>query len=313
MGALGDIIMSTSLIRSLIQHHATDDIYLLTSPGYTGIFHDWPKLKVQGLPKRGFYSTVRTISWIRHHGFRRLYDLQSSERTAIVCALSGVPERAGNFPGFPYHYHPPDLYTGQCHAHDRLSQVLSSAGISPGRNSPCLPVTAASKAKVNHWLENVGLANTDFVLMHAGASSKHPVKIWPHFLSLACELEKRGLHTVWLGGPDDIKINSWLAARSGIDTTGLFTIPEEAELGRYAKFAITNDSAPMHILSCSGIPVFGLFGPTNWRRSHALGQKQHVIAVDMADEDTHKNFVPTDIGAISVTMVIDRLAATGLI
>ena len=60
--------------------------------------------------------------------------------------------------------------------------------------------------------------------------------------------------------------------------TRAFTIVELAELGRRARFAITNDSGPMHVLSAAGIPVFGLFGPSDWRRNHALGQAENVIA-----------------------------------
>ena len=35
----------------------------------------------------------------------------------------------------------------------------------------------------------------------------------------------------------------------------------------------------MHILSCADLPVYALFGPTDWRRYHALGQEQNVISL----------------------------------
>ena len=54
---------------------------------------------------------------------------------------------------------------------------------------------------------------------------------------------------------------------------------ELIELGKQALFAVTNDSAPMHILSCSDIPIYALFGPTNPKRTHALGQENRVISV----------------------------------
>jgi ADP-heptose:LPS heptosyltransferase len=34
----------------------------------------------------------------------------------------------------------------------------------------------------------------------------------------------------------------------------------------------------MHACAASGVPVFGLFGPSDWRRNHALGQRERVIA-----------------------------------
>ena len=45
----------------------------------------------------------------------------------------------------------------------------------------------------------------------------------------------------------------------------------------FAKFAVTNDSGPMHILSSGNIPIFGIFGPSDWVRNHALGQEKYVV------------------------------------
>ena len=56
-----------------------------------------------------------------------------------------------------------------------------------------------------------------------------------------------------------------------------FSVRGLAELGRRARFAVTNDSGPMHVLSCAGIPLYAFFGPTSVARSHALGQRQRVL------------------------------------
>jgi ADP-heptose:LPS heptosyltransferase len=49
-------------------------------------------------------------------------------------------------------------------------------------------------------------------------------------------------------------------------------------LASHARFAVTNDSGPMHACAAAGVPVFALFGPSDWRRNHALGQGENVIA-----------------------------------
>ncbi len=79
------------------------------------------------------------------------------------------------------------------------------------------------------------------------------------------------------------------------------------ELGKRAKFAVTNDSAPMHILSCSQIPVFGLFGPTYVRRTHALGQIDNVITVNDMIAENDYSFEPQDISKISFDKVLNKL------
>ena len=313
MGALGDVIMSTPLIRRIMEHHVDASIWLLTSPGFIPLFQGWPRLSIQSFPRKGALAMLQTLLWLRSNRFDRMYDLQSSERTAMLCALSGIPERAGNHPGLAYTMHPHDRYTGQYHAQERLNQILVSAGVAPCYDPPYLPISDDAKARVCQWLKSNGLADRRFVLMHAGASSKHPQKRWPYFLELAQGLKTYGLDTLWLGGKDDETINTSLSAHTGINTSGIFNVQEEAELGRHARFAVTNDSAPMHILSCSGIPVFGLFGPTNWRRTHAIGQQANII---VTDADTNANQLPAikpDLRQIPVSQVMEKLNTTGLL
>ena len=83
-------------------------------------------------------------------------------------------------------------------------------------------------------------------------------KRWLLFDLLAARLNSEGYDIVWIGGSDDKDINESLSSKIGINTTGLFTIRELACLGKFATFAVTNDSAPMHILSSCNIPVFGI-------------------------------------------------------
>lgn len=314
MGALGDLIMSTPAIRSIVRHHSNEPVWLLTSPAYAHLFQQWPGLQVKSLPRKGVVAMLKTLFWIRKLRFVRLYDLQSSERTAAISLLSGIAERAGNHPGIAYTCHPPERYTGQCHALDRLNQILTSAGVAPCTDPPYLPVSDESKARVDLWLKGNKLPDQSFVLMHAGASSKHAHKRWPYFLELALVLKQRGLETLWLGGTEDRALNTALATKAGTDTTGLFSIGEEVELGRHARFAVTNDSAPMHILSCSGIPVFGLFGPTDWVRTHAINQQDYVISA--GDENLltgYRHFKPQEIATITVDRVVTRLQQAGLL
>ena len=97
------------------------------------------------------------------------------------------------------------------------------------------------------------------------------------------------------------------------DASNAFDILQLVELGRLASFAITNDSAPMHILSCSMIPVYGLFGPTNWRRTHALGQQHRVITPSIDIISQNNIFKPQSLATLSIHHVLERLKDDGLI
>ncbi len=312
LGALGDIITSTAIIKRIIQHHHEDQVYLLTSISFNNLFSSFENLNVFSFERKGLINTVKTIAWIRKQRFDRIYDLQSNDRTTIYCALSGCRFRAGNHPRYPYHVHPKSKFIGQCHSFDRLNQILESSKINQAEPLPFLPVTKSIKNEVTHWLDIKKLSDKPFVLLHAGSSPMHLQKRWPYFSELASVLSK--IYTViWIGGEDDKELNNTLSQKTGINATNAFSILALAELGRKAKFAVTNDSAPMHILSCSQIPVFGLFGPTYARRTHALGQLDNVITANNIIAKNDQDFEPQDIARISIEMVLDKLKTKGLL
>ena len=178
---------------------------------------------------------------------------------------------------------------------------------------PALPITTASRQRAEQWLKDAGIKEGRFVILHAGANRKHPHKQWPYYLDLARELRNLGLEVLWTGGSDNIETNAALARVLGRNIAGKFSIPGEIALGRHARFAVTNDSAPMHILSCSGIPVFGIFGPTDWRRMHAVGQGHRVITLDKIRGGSDNAFIPHDIREIPLSMVIHKLEEDGVL
>ena len=112
-GALGDIILATPLLRCILEDHQGAAVTLLTSPAFAPLFQDWPGLEVKAQPRHGLAAFWRTLCWMRAQQFTRLIDLQSDDRSGLLCALSGIPERIGNHPRFPYHRHPPDRLRSQ--------------------------------------------------------------------------------------------------------------------------------------------------------------------------------------------------------
>ena len=319
LGALGDVVMATSLIKQIQRFHSTDNLFLLTSAPFDEIFREWKGLTVHTVKRKGLLNNLRTITWIRNNNFESVYDLQSNDRSGLYCALSGISRRIGNHPRYPYSVHPEEPYRGQCHIFDRMLAVLESAGIKTEHVAPSLPASDEERQRVRAWLKENKLVKDGFIIIHAGGSKQHPEKRWPYYKDLAEALSARNKTIVWIGGNDDIETNKSLSSIAGVNASMQFTFSELAELGRHASFAITNDSGPMHVLSSSGIPVYAFFGPTNWQRNHAIGQRDHVFSSQIISTGAASGgpndsvFSPVSLDKINLSYVIDRLKMDGRI
>lgn len=312
LGALGDVVMATALVDAIVRHHGVERCALLTTPPYAALFSGWPGLDIRTFERHGAVAMWRWLRYVRGGHFERIYDLQGNDRTSALCAMSGVAERVGNPARYPYTHHPATPWRGQSHIFERMVEVLAAAGVAVPARRPVIAPDDAGRQRVHDWLARRGLWRRPYVVMHAGASASRPEKRWPHFAELAAMLDTRGITTVWIGAGDERELNRTLAAGSGIDAGGVFALAELVELARHARAAVTNDSGPMHVLAAAPIPVFGLFGPSDWRRNHALGQREHVIACTELDPALTGRRTADCLRRIEPALVCERLAAAGV-
>ncbi len=309
LGALGDAVMATGLVARIVQHHAPQRCVLLTSAAYSELFAAQPGLELKTFDRSSLRSTLAAVLWLRQQRFERIYDLQSNDRSGLMCALSGIPQRVGNHPRFPYNLRPGSRYLGQGHIHTRMLTVLEAAGIATDAAAPCLHPSATDRATVTEWLQTRRLASRRLALMHAGASAGRPEKRWPYFHELALALARRGLLTLWIGGADDRDITAELARVTGVDAGGAFSLLQLAALTAHARLAVTNDSGPMHVLACGSIPIYGLFGPSDWRRNHAVGQRARVLSLNRNESV----FRPTRLADLKPDQALRQLEQDGIL
>lgn len=299
MSALGDVLMALPHVEAILSHHPDDAVWMLTGPSVKELFVNHPRLKVVALDRDrrfGGESRYGRLLWVRKQAFDAVYDLQGNRTSRLLVRFSKSPRRVGTQPESIYHFHPAGFYRRDTRQHvfDRLNETLAAAGLHPAEPRTVLYPSGKDVDRVGCWKSTQGLTDKTFAVMHAGSSSDWPSKRWPaeYFLELARRVEACGLRCVWIGGPADGEINSSLAGRVGMDATGRFSILQLYELGKAAAFAVTNDSGPMHILAASGLPVYGFFGPTDWVRSHAVGQSQRVLQNPVACSPCFLNRCP---------------------
>jgi heptosyltransferase-1 len=119
------------------------------------------------------------------------------------------------------------------------------------------------------------------VALCPGASD--PYKRWPvaRFVELGRMLTQRGVVPVVVGGPGDAALAQ--AIRQGIGptaiaTAGETTLLELASLLRRCVTIVAGDTGPLHLAVAVGIPVVGLFGPTDPGRTGPYGEGHIVIS-----------------------------------
>src|SRR6185503_6982012 len=126
---------------------------------------------------------------------------------------------------------------------------------------------AGERGRVAQGLGVLGL--TDFVLLNPGGGWAN--KRWPaeSFGRLAARLREQGHRPLVTFGPgeealaDEVVRASGDAAVRGFGTTLL----EFVELARRARLVVAADTGPLHIACAVGVPVVGIYGPTDPARN----------------------------------------------
>jgi ADP-heptose:LPS heptosyltransferase len=318
LGALGDVALSLPHIMKLAEAHADDHVTLLTAPAYADLAAGLP-LQVVSFGRKGFVEMLRLMRWLLGQQFDVVYDLQGSLRSRVMTQLTQAEKRIGRGPAVAY-TDASALPTAGLHAFDRFNAVLMAGGVEAALPRPSLPVSKTAASRVADWLQQQGLAGEKLVPLHAGSSRDWPAKRWPevYFRALAASLEDRGLKVIWIGSKPELSLNSRLAAHAGIDATAVFRPAELVALAERAVFAVSNDSGPMHVLSAAGLPVYAFFGPTDWQRSHAIGQAERVLFNKVSCSPCHLPVCPPQrqhacMRGIKPDAVMERLAADGVV
>jgi ADP-heptose:LPS heptosyltransferase len=254
LSALGDVIQSFVPFAAIRVHHADARITLLTTAPFAGLLSRAPWFDDVLTDERPRWWDLPGLGKLRRQlqGYDFVYDLQTSARSSRYFVLAGQPPWSGIAPGCSHpHANPRRDFM---HTRERQREQLEMAGIA-GFFAPDLS-----------WL--IGQGQTfaipdEAVLVVPGAAPSRPRKRWPaeYYAALAVRLAEQGRAPVLIGGAAEAEIAATIRAAcpEAIDLTGKTTLPDIAALATRAKFAIGNDTGPMHLIAAMGCPATVLF------------------------------------------------------
>ncbi|MFP3902925.1 MAG: glycosyltransferase family 9 protein [Armatimonadota bacterium] len=291
MCCLGDGILALPAIRALKHKYPDAALTVVCTPRNEDVFIGQPFIdRVEVLELTGFgglkevlltgpVQFVRAAVVMRQIRPQIAVDLDLYFNiTSLLAFVSGAVIRAGfDMP----HGNRGRLYTHSARRdpdrHEALcfSDIVASFGVQAQDMHISLwkdPEAAESAAGL---LADNQVAKTDsYAVLAPGSSRNWPVKRWPvaRFAEIGRYLcDELGMRVVIIGAAFEQDIGEQLADMLGetaIDLTGRTSIRQSIELLRDASIVVSNDSGPMHMAAAVGIPVIGLFGPTNpkkWR------------------------------------------------
>jgi heptosyltransferase-2 len=234
--------------------------------------------------------------------------LTGSFRTALPPLLAGIPHRigyrwSGRTPLLTAHWRRPRPggrkapYPTKLYFLDLVARLGASGG---GRIH--LPLTDASRARADAWLEANGIDPSDPLLLMCVGAKFGPSKLWPaeYFARTADFMtEKHGARVVILCAPGEEEIGAAVRshARLPLVDTGLdpLTVEVLKALIARARTLLTNDTGPRHIAASFLRPVVCVMGSTDPTYTDTDLESQVVLREkDLACSPCHFKVCPID-------------------
>lgn len=259
LGAMGDVVQATGPFEAIRRHHRDAHIILLTTAPYgdfakAGGWFDEVWIDERP-PLRKLRSWLASVKRLRRAKFDRVYDLQTSDRSAILYHLFGFgrkPEWSGIARGCSHRHANPQR--DFMHTIERQAEQLAIAGITD--------VPPPSLDGISVDISRFGL-QAPYVLLVPGGSPDRPDKRWPaaNYAELARRFIAKQVTPVVIGGAAETQVGTAIATfcTGARDLTNQTSVAEIVELARGAAGAVGNDTGPMHVIATAGSPSLVLF------------------------------------------------------
>lgn len=274
---LGDMILSTPVIRAVREKHPHARLTLMTTPLAAPLMQSDPDLSDviifdKRRQEKGRSGIFKKAAELKQKQFDRVYSLHRSFRTSLVLFLAKIPERIG-FSDASLSF----LYTRQVkrldkghHAVLRNLSLVGDYSETPGA-APDMKLFPPDSTSPDIMAE---IANpAPYAVLAPGSAWETKKWHWQGFARLSDQLNAMGVRVFLIGGPDETDTCRKIADQgTATDVSGRLSLPGTLSLMCKANLAVVNDSMAMHMASaikcptvaiyCSTIPEFG-FGPWN--------------------------------------------------
>lgn len=263
---IGDIVLSTPLIKKIKYKHPDSEITYVTTPVGKKILENNPLLpKIISYDKRGKDVGIKGMLAMARNLNKEKFDIvyipHRYLRSSLICFLAKIPKRIGYSisEGRLFLTEKKD-YNKDLHEVDRLLNLVDIDNFQDKK------IDLYPSQEDYNYIEKIwkdeNLENKKTIALAIG--SKWYTKMWPidYFNELINKLEKwDNIRLIIVGGKDELE----LPVKYGEKTINLIHKTSLLQLGALLSkvdILVTNDSSPIHIASAFNTYILAIFGAT---------------------------------------------------
>lgn len=273
LSSIGDIILTTPLLRSVRKTYPNATITYITKKQYAGLLADSPYINelIAFDKSEGFRGLRKIRHKLRDQHFDAYLDIHKNWRSRFLRLGLGA-KMITTYPKYIIRRallirFKINLYKHVRPVYLRYFEAARKLGVHYDGLGSEIHFPAAATEKVTGMLTTHGFGfKTPLVVICPGATYFNKKWLAEGFIATAKQLmSERSAFIIIHGGRDDKELCDSIAAGIGkgsCSLAGSLSLPESAALLKLSTLVIANDSGLLHLAQSQKVPVVGIYGPT---------------------------------------------------
>jgi lipopolysaccharide heptosyltransferase I len=277
---------------------------------------EWRKYLTSSATWREIWNGVSDLRWTLYDA---ALDFQGLWKSAVVAWLSRAQERIGFAERWLREPSAGVLYTQRVspregvHVVEENLALVERLGARAERWQFPLPWSDEDDAYVDGQL--AALDSGNFIIMNPGGGWRS--KCWPpeNYAALIRQLAgKRRAPILLTGSPSEEPMIGEILRSAGVKSARYLptTLVQFIALARRARLFIGGDTGPLHLAAAAGVPIVGIYGPTDPGRNGPFAADDIALSNRAPINHTRRRANPEYLSGISVGSVVaaveERLA-----
>jgi lipopolysaccharide heptosyltransferase II len=292
LSSIGDILLTTPILRLLRQHYPGARIDFLVKADYEDLLRVHPCID-RLLLYHKHQTLWRTLQTLRQTRYDIVLDLHRTLRSRLLyhglaaarkLAYEKRPLRRALLVWLGW-----NTLRAMTPVPELYAAPLRRLGIEAPVGGLDMALSPESREAVREYLEQAFPDGGRRPLLAVAPGARWATKRWPveRFIAVAQAVaESRGAAVVVLGSQEDRPLARELCTRLEVpvlDSTGRLSLMQTAALLERCRLLLSNDSGLMHMATALQIPVVAIFGPTVQEFGfYPFRARAQVVSADLA-------------------------------